>query len=175
METEAVHWLRSRIHQADAWYRHGLSASTDPVALRSIDLKPPEDLHHRSSLPKRSSVVESLCRRRVDLLSLAGQSCPQPSRLPPGKLLLYDPDSNLCCGGAENASEGFFDVDNIAPWDLWIAYVIEQEPKEAFDAYLVSWIPGALVQIAEMGIQANPEGCIAWAEKVRPKSLRSLI
>lgn len=174
MDAEAVSQLRSRINEADCWFRHGLSAATDPIALRSIDLKPFDDLRFNLPLPKRSSVVELLCRSRAELLSLAGQSSPQPSRLPPGKLLLYDPDLNLFCGGAENATEGFFDTDNIAPWDFWVAYVIEREPKEGFDSYLVSWIPGSLVQIAEIGIQANPEGCIAWAEKVRPKSLRSL-
>jgi hypothetical protein len=76
------------------------------------------------------------------------------------------------CGGAEVATGGFLDVDNLPPWDLWLEYVIEREPaKEGFDAYLVSRIPAAWVDRVSGGIFANPERRIGWAEDLKPGRL----
>ena len=71
-----------------------------------------------------------------------------------GRLLLYSPSENLACGAAEASSNGFFDVNNAPPWDIWIDFS---------DGTLVSWVPPALVDVAQMGIYVNPEQCIRWA------------
>ena len=42
-------------------------------------------------------------------------------------LLAYDPDGNLCDGWAGTVTYGFFDVDNIPPWDTWLVYVHERD------------------------------------------------
>ena len=72
-----------------------------------------------------------------------------------GKLLLYVPEENLACGGAVYPSRGFFDVDNTPPWDIWVHYS---------EKTLISWVPRVLVALVNDGIEANPEGCISWAE-----------
>jgi hypothetical protein len=74
----------------------------------------------------------------------------------PGRLLLNDPCENLADGAAEFSSSGFFDAYNVPPWDTWV---------EFRDRTLVCWVPVELVPLAEMGIDANPEQCIRWAEE----------
>jgi hypothetical protein len=72
-----------------------------------------------------------------------------------GRLLLYAPDENLACGAAEYASKGFFDVNNVPPWDTWVCMS---------GKYLVSWVPAKLLRLAQQGIDVNPEQCILWAD-----------
>jgi hypothetical protein len=51
----------------------------------------------------------------------------------------------------EVASEA---IDNIPPWDTWICFL---------EQYLVSWVPPQLRDLANDGIDANPEQCILWS------------
>ncbi|HUF53137.1 MAG TPA: hypothetical protein VMR52_05100 [Dehalococcoidia bacterium] len=73
-------------------------------------------------------------------------------------MLGYAPDESLSDGAAEVATDGFFNSDNEPPWDLWIACVVEPGGRE----YLVSWIPGELVDTVSTGVEVNPEACIFW-------------
>jgi hypothetical protein len=43
----------------------------------------------------------------------------KPKDLTGGRLLAYFPDNNLACGVAEVESQGFFDTNNIPPYDTW--------------------------------------------------------
>jgi len=72
-----------------------------------------------------------------------------------GRLLLYNPSENLACGVSEVNSNGFFDANNVPPWDIWVDFS---------GGVLVSWVPPALLDVAQMGIYVNPEGCIRWAD-----------
>jgi len=66
----------------------------------------------------------------------------------------YTPSENLACGAAEASSNGFFDVNNVPPWDIWVDFS---------ERTLVSWVPPGLLDVAQMGIYVNPEACIRWA------------
>jgi hypothetical protein len=103
------------------------------------------------------SIVEGVADRRAEQLRLK-QHYPSDiaNDLQGGRLLLYSPDENLCDGAARYTSKGFFDFDNIPPWDTWVCF---------FQQYLVSWVPPQLLELANQGIDANPEGCIAWAQE----------
>jgi hypothetical protein len=70
-----------------------------------------------------------------------------------GRLLLYVPSENLADGAAQYSSNGFFNVNNVPPWDIWVAFS---------ERTLVSWVPMALVGLAQKGMDVNPEGCIRW-------------
>ncbi|WP_263359095.1 hypothetical protein [Acidicapsa ligni] len=72
-----------------------------------------------------------------------------------GRFLLYTPSENLACGAADASSNGFFDTNNVPPWDLWLGFS---------GRTLVSWIPPPLVDVAAMGVFVNPEECIRWAD-----------
>jgi hypothetical protein len=73
---------------------------------------------------------------------------------------VYLPDDNLNDGAARVATDGFFDTDNVPPWDTWVAYFYESSGLN----YLVSWIPPELIDLVDDGLNANPELCILWLD-----------
>lgn len=83
-----------------------------------------------------------------------------------GRLLVHYPGLNLTDGAAELASEGFFDIWNLPPWDTWIAFgtrpTTQRELSEA--SFLISWVPSQLLEHADAGVGVNPEQCIAWLD-----------
>ncbi len=85
-----------------------------------------------------------------------------PDGLAGGRLLVYFPNDNLFCGAAELETDGFFDVDNVPPWDTWVTYIEKDRCGEYGTEYLVAWIPREFVELADRGIKVNPEQCIQW-------------
>jgi hypothetical protein len=83
-----------------------------------------------------------------------------------GRLLVHYPGLNLTDGAAELASDGFFDLWNLPPWDTWIAF--GEQPTTARElswaTFLISWVPPQLVDHANLGVEINPEQCIAWLD-----------
>jgi hypothetical protein len=103
-----------------------------------------------------AAIVDQVAEVRSQIMR---QSAKQPgsesSGLCGGRLLAFAPEDNLSDGAAEYFSLGFFDVDNVPPWDTWIAM---------FGKYLVSWVPVQLVRLVQEGLDVNPEQCILWAD-----------
>lgn len=80
--------------------------------------------------------------------------------------MVYFPDQSLSDGGAETESQGFFDVYNTSPWDIWVAFVSELGNKDiSHSEYLIAWVPPAFVELAGAGIRANPDECILWLDE----------
>jgi hypothetical protein len=75
-----------------------------------------------------------------------------------GRLLLYEPLETVTDGASDSSSRGFFDIEDAPPWDTWFLYS---------EGSIFSWVPEALVQNAQAGIDANPVDCIHWCD--RPK------
>ncbi len=91
-------------------------------------------------------------------------------KLPPAKssgaILCYWPEHNLACGIAELESKGFYDCDCVPLADSWVGW-IPSEFAERIDGLdvgglLLSWVPLAWFERADLGVQVNPEQCIAW-------------
>jgi hypothetical protein len=121
--------------------------------LRSAFLKSQPFLPGQS-VDERALIVRSVVTARGERLRLEGRYPATPiEHFADGKLLLFAPEETLSDGAATYASKGFFDVDNIPPWDTWVCY---------FERYVVSWVPPRLVALANAGIDANPEQCISW-------------
>src|SRR5690349_3791937 len=99
-----------------------------------------------------------------------------------GRLLAYFPAQNLADGYAEEISKGYFDVNNIPPYDTWVWMVENVEKVTRCDGttdrlpanFLVSWVPPAFLGIADCGVQGNPEDCIAWLDELDNSFLQSL-
>jgi hypothetical protein len=141
-------------------------SSIEPLKdqLRSISLRPSSTFDHPELITGRIGIVEDVAIRRADLLKAMGRSSDiSHANLSQGRILLYAPDDNLSDGAAVYPSKGFFDVNNVPPWDTWVAYV---------GRYLVSWVPPMLEELAAAGIEVNPEECIQWAA---PNFVNSLI
>ena len=73
-----------------------------------------------------------------------------------GRLLVYFPHENLADGAANFVSSGFYDGDNVPPWDLRVSFS---------NGALISWVPIGLIEVAHMGIDVNPEECIRWVRE----------
>jgi hypothetical protein len=97
--------------------------------------------------------VEQVITRRSEQVSRPKFN-PSPEQLKSGRFLLYYPQENLADGAADQSSNGFFDTNNVPPWDIWVGFS---------DGVLVSWVPPAFIEAADMGIDVNPEECIQWA------------
>jgi hypothetical protein len=124
--------------------------------LRSSSLKPTIEIGEFAARFEYETAVNELIAKRSALLR---SRCPDEAlEIEPkveGKILIYRPSDNLADGAAEYSSNGFFDVNNVPPWDTWFHFS---------DGSLLSWVPNLLVPLAQEGIDANPEECIRWAE-----------
>ena len=79
-----------------------------------------------------------------------------------GRLLCYFPEANLADGAAEVASEGFFDINNIPPWDTWVGLYRSDLLDVGHKVYLISYVPEMFLRHAGKGVDVNPEQCIMW-------------
>ena len=122
--------------------------------LRSSELKPAfqEPLQLLSQWV--SKVNEVAARRSQQIARIASQAESQPKEQR-GRLIVYAPQDNLSDGAAEVQSLGFFDVDNVPPWDTWVTMA---------GKYLLAWVPPQMLKFANAGVEVNPEECIKWAD-----------
>jgi hypothetical protein len=141
-------------HQATALLKQ-LRDSLGPmkVRLRSDTLKPSFRLNEFGTLAPWAEAAAEVVSKRSQLL---GKISPEEGLKlsTSGRLLIYYPHENLACGAAEVSSNGFFDVNNVPPWDIWVDFS---------ERTLVSWVPPVFLEAAQMGIDVNPEACIRWA------------
>jgi hypothetical protein len=158
-ETVKRGWLRRKITDTKQWQKamallKQIRDSLGPMdhKLRSPELKPSFGLSEFGDDALWTKAVAEIVARRSRLT--AGTSAEKRDTNVGGRLLLYTPSENLACGAAEASSNGFFDVNNIPPWDIWVDFS---------EGTLVSWVPPALLDVAQMGIYVNPEACIRWA------------
>ncbi|WFU20342.1 hypothetical protein [Bradyrhizobium sp. CB3481] len=165
-----------RLTETIAWCRAVGSLSEPRASLRMC--KPTQE-----DLTSQSTQVFKVCLERSRRLSVSGRRNLSPvADLCGGRLLAYFPDDNLCCGTAEAESQGFFDVDNIPPYDTWV-WMVQNVRTFAYadgvhgemDAnYLVAWVPSDFIQLAGAGLAVNPEACILWLDTLDDGFVRSL-
>lgn len=170
--------FRTTLAETIAWCGERLSLADPSASLRSIELRPRASKVFES----RESAIQHVARERSWLLH-DRRPFPAFTNGAVGKLLVYEPDMNLADGAAQVASAGFFDVDNIPPWDTWLGHLrraaATHRPagEQAGDTeelwcpaersfLLISWVPTQFLELAGKGIWANPEQCINWAVDV---------
>lgn len=117
--------------------------------------------------------VDALAERRAQALRAQGrypEVAAGSGRLGSGRLLVFDPESSLSDGAAAAESGDFFDDDNVPPWDTWVGWIEEGEPRpgrwSSFDRYILVWVPGELVEVVGRGVYVNPEECLVWADEL---------
>jgi hypothetical protein len=117
-------------------------------------------------IAERRTIAQTVAAGRARLLRDARHYPPSLDvRHLDGRLLLFVPDETLSDGAAAIGSGGFFDAENVPPWDTWVEYV---------GSYLISWVPGRIVGLVDHGIDANPESCILWATDLDAAFTRQL-
>ena len=110
------------------------------------------------TVENRTELVEALAEKRASLLrDMNVFPAAVSSDLAGGRLLVYEPDSNVEDGASEYTSKGFFDELDAPPWDTWVCYS---------DCQLISWVPPCLLDLVQAGITTNAVDCIRFVEEV---------
>ena len=158
MDSAVVEQFKVHLAQTIFWCAPRADKVKPATSLRTMELRP------RQLEENRSSAVDTVARARELFAGVNIRNATVSSELGGGRLLIYFPNYDLACGAAEQETAGFFDVNNVPPWDTWVAYVQDEQPNiEAFDGeYLIAWVPPVFVQLANEGIAVNPEQCIQW-------------
>jgi hypothetical protein len=165
-----------RLTETIYWCRETGSPSEPRTSLRTCR-------RGLTDLSSRWDQVSSVSAERSGRLFSSGKrNLPSVTGLCGGRLLAYFPDDNLADGWAQTVSKGFFDVDNIPPYDTWVWMVRNMRAFKYSDGasgeleadYLVAWVPPDFIQFASDGVAANPEGCILWLDTLDDEFVRSL-
>lgn len=158
MNTQAFDQFHGRLAQTIFWCAPRADKVNPATSLRTAALRPRVLEENRSSAVNTVVYARELhggvdVRKAIITRDLGG-----------GRLLIYFPNNDLACGAAEQETAGFFDVNNVPPWDTWVTYFQDQQQNiDCFDnEYLIAWIPPEFVDLANDGINVNPEQCIMW-------------
>ena len=130
-------------------HRHSL---THPF--RSKELQPDNFNERKLSAIDWQVAVESVLSKRQCLVETSGNA--ERSRL-----LCFEPYQSLSDGSSMMASSGYFDCNNIPPWDTWVGGQFGKHEVKIF-----SLVPHLFSKQVEEGISVNPEGCIYWIDRV---------
>jgi hypothetical protein len=158
MDTQAFEEFHGRLAQTIFWCAPRADKLNPATSLRTAALRP------RMLEENRSSTVNTVACARELYGGVDIRRATIPRDLGGGRLLIYFPNNDLACGAAEHETAGFFDINNVPPWDTWVAYFQDQEHNiDSFDTeYLIAWIPPEFMDLANDGINVNPEQCIMW-------------
>lgn len=159
MESKALEQFKTRLAQTIFWCAARADLADPALSLRTPQLRP------RLLEESRLSAVEFVGDARELFGGVEIRRAVIPDDLAGGRLLIYFPNDDLFCGAARLQTGGFFDDNNVPPWDTWVAYLKDARSVESYDPeYLIAWIPRELVALADEGINVNPEQCIQWLE-----------
>lgn len=157
MESQALEQFKTSLAQTIFWCAPHADLAHPASSLRTPQLRP------RLLEENRFSAVETVAISRELFGGIEIRKASIPDDLAGGRLLTYLPNHDLACGAAEDETDGFFDVNNLPPWDTWVAYLRDARSVESYDTeYLIAWIPSEFVTLADNGIAVNPEQCIQW-------------
>lgn len=180
-DEQMVEGFRQRLGETMRWCSQRPCESAIAEQFRSPALQPvlrsDGDLEHWNTAVERNEVVETLIRERARLLaSETGVTGVEST----GRIVAYAPDQSLDDGVACVASHGYFDDFNNPGSDAWICYVMQPSTAQVrtweapYPSYLLGWLPAWLVPHVENAIDANPEGCLAWANMLEDPFIAAL-
>src|SRR5919106_6950828 len=116
MNTQALEYLKRRLAQTIFWCAPRADTMKPETCLRTPALRP------RLLEENRFFAVDAVVGAREAWGGEATRDAKIPDALGGGRLLIYFPNGDLACGAAEQQTDGFFDVNNVPPWDTWVLY-----------------------------------------------------
>ena len=167
-----------RLAETIVWCMKAVSIDDPQNSLRSCFFRPPS-FWYPHDLYNAQTIVDRLAEERARRLKerdWRGRDYPDApaNGLAGGRLLVYHPYANLADGAAEAESYGFFSIDNEPPWDTWLAFFSDGKDDLSYGSYLLAWVPPQMIDLANAGINVNPEVCILWATDLETPSIRML-
>lgn len=145
--------ILSAIQEANAWCQYHWNTSEPRSSLRSLNLLPnlfDEDHYH--------SVNQVISSRKYAIKELGLNLDDQ--FLNQGKILIYEPDSNIADCLSEEETNGYFDPYDCPPWDTWVGYITINIDQR----YVLSWVLNEIVPIVNAGFEINPVECFYWLD-----------
>lgn len=138
--------------QTIAWCSPRVDSSDPAASFRSGRLRP------WVLASDRAATVRHVLIHRAGLDRTVGLAEPVSGieDLGDGRLLAYFPDLNLFDGAAEDETRGFFDVENVPPWDTWTGLFHDDDGVGDLSVYLVSWVPLVFLETVQRGIDVTP-------------------
>jgi hypothetical protein len=174
-----IEGFRIRLAETIAWCTQGnfnpdFVVHRPALSLRSLILRPP-GLRISSRLGvELQRIVNAVAEERAYLVQAWSHKAVKPARdLAGGRLLLCtSATESIPDGYVSSASEGFYDDDDLPPWDTWLYYL--ESGKEAPTTlrpgyqpeYLLSWVPAVCVGLAKVGVEEHFLDCMRWATQV---------
>ena len=148
---------------------HSLSEIIKTTAATSVWC----DLHWKSAEPANSlrspllfpelltrniygCVCDVISKRRKDL---EDNKIEVSSTALKGKILVYEPASNLFDGLGQSESAGYLDFYDCPPWDTWIGLITQKNTE-----FLLCWVPAKAVSLVNDGIDVICSDCISWLD-----------
>lgn len=161
-------------HSDWASWASALAASPAAIALRSRALAPftrtlsTYETFGTADLAAEVTAFQAERRR----LALAGRDSGHHPDLTvekewrrPQAFLMVEPAYSLSDGAAYAATSGYFDENNMPPWDTWIAPVPPPSGSDpSWGPALLCWLPPWARERVESAIYVNPEHCLQWVE-----------
>jgi hypothetical protein len=160
-----------RLAQTIAWCSPRASTTEPASSLRSERFRP-----GALEMDPALTVRRMLYHRELDAAVRGAAPVRAVGDLAGGRLLVFFPELSLSDGAATVETDGFFDYDNVPPWDTWVGLFRDESADPSEIDYLVSWVPAGFVESVDRGINVNPEECIVWLEDSKvplAKTLRS--
>ena len=152
MMTAPERQFRERLDRTVAWCNSRVKATNPRWCLRSPELRPAVEFENHSdpSLWNEHALIEGVVQRRAALLARSPLTDVDPRQ---GRLLWCRYEYNNHNGASDHYSQGFFDANDNPPWDTWIGQV---------DDALITWVPGAFVDLASEGISVECCDMLDW-------------
>jgi hypothetical protein len=156
--SEDSEYLRNRRMLEQRIFKELNYAALSPLynQLRNPELKPSIEIGENTTDEERENTVAKVIEKRSQLLAAEGLL--DQERIlseKKGRLLVCWPAENVSDGASQVASRGFFDPNDIPPWDTWIHYG---------EGRLNCWVPDEVISLAQSGLDANMVQCIQWAD-----------
>lgn len=176
-QTDELLQFRWRLAETIAWCSARVDISGPAGSLRTPELQPrflrttdrPLDGRWRwEAVAGNSAAKVELALARERLLRQAGEYPSSPADdLAGGKLLLFYPGDSVLDAFSGMESDGFFDEDDGPPWDTWVWISSEDSWPPTisgyrFPQYIVTWVPGQFLDLANWGAKVNATACISW-------------
>jgi len=159
--------FKKRLNETVAWCNKHIVPDDPARSLRSLDLRPPTlrlcprlniDLH---------DVVQAIADERAHWVTVWNL---KSSGVTNGRLLICtSATESIPDGAVTEESKGFYDDDDMPPWDTWLCYLYNEEilsnRKLYRREYLVSWVPPEFIDLANIGVEMHFLGCMTWAKE----------
>lgn len=152
-KSHAVNEIIEAAREAAAWCDLHWDSNKPRLSLRNLEFSP-----EFFGTDHYYTVNSIICSRRYELEKLEKKPT---NNLSSGRILVYEPDSNIFDGLSENETNGYFDVNDCPPWDTWVGYILFGENR-----YVLSWVPKSVVPLVDAGFEVNCVECFYWLSTV---------